>query len=182
MIQTSTSALAVTLLFTFAGAAHADCAPVLAAYAKADATKRFAMFDVDSLDAPPKGEPFMVSVGDFAYVPNIVKKGPLNYVKEGYTKSPSTFVGSEAASLKNREQKGAVRCEPLGERKIGAVQAVGYQIRRNDKGNQPDDTAIHMWVSRDTGLPIYHGMGSDGGLRWVYGAAVTVPDVAKAKP
>jgi hypothetical protein len=178
MNQTTTSALTAALFFSLASAARADCAPVLAAYAKADATKRFAMFDVDSLAATPKGEPFMISIGEDAYVPNMVRKGPLNFVMEGYKKSPSTFVRSEAASLKSREQKGEVRCEPLGERKIGAMAAVGYQIR-NNKGTQPDDTAIHMWVSRDTGLPIYHGMGSDGGLRWVYGAAVTVPGAAK---
>lgn len=182
MNQTTTLTLVAAHLFTCAAAAHADCGPVLAAYVKADATKRFAMFDVDSLAAPPKGEPFMVSIGDVTYVQNMVRKSTFDYAMDGYKKSPSSFVRSEAASLKSREQKGEVRCEPLGERKIGAVQAVGYQIRRNDKGNQPDDTAIHMWVSRESGLPIYHGMGSDGGLRWVYGAAVTVPDAAKIRP
>lgn len=181
MNQTSTFALATAFLATAAAAVRADCGPVLAAYAKAEVTKRFALFEVDSLAGPSKGEAFMVSVGDVSYVQNWVIKGPLNYVMDGYKRSGSPYVRSESDSLKSREQKGTVRCEPLGERKIGAEQAVGYQIRNNNKGNGADETAIHMWVSRAAGLPIYHGMGSEGGWRWVYGAAVTAPDAAKIK-
>lgn len=181
MNTTPTLAFAAIFLAAPVSAVHADCGPVLAAYAKADATKRFAIFDVDSLAAPPKGEAFMIGIGDDSYVQNIVRKSALDYVMDGYKRSASSFVRSEATSLKSREQKGAVRCEPLGERKIGTETALGYQIRNNDKGNQPDDTAIHMWVNRSTGLPIYHGMGSDGGLRWVYGAAVVAPAADKVR-
>ncbi len=37
-----------------------------------------------------------------------------------------------------------------------------------------------MWISRSTGLPIFHGMGSDGGgLRWVNGPEVVAPAMIK---
>ena len=160
--------------------AHADCGPVISAYGKADATRRFAMFDVETLAQVPKGEPFMVVIGDVRYTQNIVRKSAIQFVIDGY-KAAGYAAGFEAGSLKEREQKGVVRCEPLGERKIGSEAAIGYQIRKNDKGTQPDPNAIHMWVNRATGLPIYHGMGSDGGLRWVYGAEVTAPAADKLR-
>jgi hypothetical protein len=160
--------------------AHADCGPVISAYGKADATRRFALFEVDTLAQAPKGEPFMVVVGDVRYTQNIVRKSALQFVIDGY-KAGGYAAGLEAGSLKGREQKGEVRCEPLGERKVGAEAAIGYQIRNNDKGTQPDPTAIHMWVNRTTGLPMYHGMGSDGGLRWVYGTEVTAPGADKLR-
>jgi hypothetical protein len=48
---------------TCACAACADCGPVIATYAKAEATGRYAMSDVASLQAAPKGKPFQVDVG-----------------------------------------------------------------------------------------------------------------------
>jgi hypothetical protein len=179
------SSLRSTLAIGLAGAcvcsAQADCAPVISAYTKADATKRFAVLDVSSIDAAPKGDTVMTVIGDTQYTPNIVRKGPLNFVTEGYKAGPYS-AGIESGSLKDRERKASVRCEPFGERKIGSEAAVGYRVRSNDKGAQDDPTAIDVWVSRATGLPVWHGMGSDGGgFRWVYGAAVIAPDPAKIK-
>jgi hypothetical protein len=172
-------AMAMNMTMAFACAAHADCGPVIAAYGKADATARFAIFEVDSIAQAPKGEPFRVIIGNVSYDQNYLKKGPLQIVKDGYKKG-GYATGYEGDSLKSREKKGEVRCEPLGERKTGAEQAVGYQIRSNDKGSQPDPYAIHMWVSRSTGLPLFHGMGSDsGGFRWVYGAEFSAPPPSK---
>ncbi len=160
-------AVAIAVALTASScAAHADCAPVIAAYAKAEATGRYAMFDVSSIDAAPKGKPFQVDVDGFAYT----------NMGSSYSKSGGGDAGAEGNSLRSREQKGTVRCEALGERRIGTETALGYRIRGNDKGNQPDPTAIHLWVSRASGLPLFHGMGSDGGgLRWVYGAEVVAP-------
>lgn len=175
------SALALGLAAACVCSAHADCGPVISAYAKADATKRFAVLDVDSINAAPKGDTVVAVIGDVQYTPNIVRKGPLNFVTEGYKAGPYTS-GIESGSLKDRERKGSVRCEPLGERKIGSEAAVGYHVRSNDKGTQDDPTAIDVWVSHATGLPVWHGMGSNGGgFHWVYGAAVAAPDPAKIK-
>jgi hypothetical protein len=153
----------------FANFAHADCGQVIEAYSKAEATGRYAMYDVDKITSAPKGQPFQVTIGSAGYVD-----------VGGTYKNVGSSAGSEGSSLKAREQKGEVRCEPLGERKIGNDILVGYQIRNNDKGNRPDPTAIHMWVNRATGLPWFHGMGSDnGGLRWVYGPEVVAPPPGK---
>lgn len=161
--------------------AHADCKPVIAAYTAADATKRFALFEVDSLAQAPKGEPFMVTLGDARYTENQVRKGSFQIVKDGYKKGPFT-PGFEANSVRDDEKKGKLRCEPLADRKVGNETWTGYQIRNNDKGSEPDPYATHLWVNRATGLPAWHGQGSDdGGYRWVYGAQVVAPTADKIR-
>ena len=79
-------------------------------------------------------------------------------------------------SVRDDETKGRVRCEPLGERNVGAEVLIGYEVRSNDKGNAPDPYANDLWVSKKTGLPAWYGMESDGeGFRWVYGAQAIAP-------
>ncbi len=75
--------------------------------------------------------------------------------------------------MRDDEKKGKGRCEPLGERKVGADTVVGYLVRNNGKGE--DFTALHVWISKSTGLPVYHGLGETNGFRWVYGADVVPP-------
>ena len=78
-------ALAVALTSASACAVvHADCGPVISAYGKADATRRFAMFDVETLAQAPKGEPFMVVIGNVRYTQNIVRKSALQFAMDGY--------------------------------------------------------------------------------------------------
>lgn len=165
-------AVALNLGMALAGTAQADCGPVIAAYTKAEATGRYALFDVNSLTEAPKGQPFHVTIGGAGYI----------NMGETYKKGGGS-AGFEGSNLKNREKKGEARCEPLGERKIGAEQAIGYQILRNDNGKPaPDANAIDMWVNRSTGLPMFHGIGwTKGGLRWVYGAEVSAPPPNKVK-
>ena len=159
-------AMPLAVLAALPGPSRADCAPVIAAYAKAEATGRYAMFDVDSIASTPKGAPFQVDIGNVGYT----------HLGNGtYTRRGGGDAGAEAGSVKSREQKGSIRCEPIGERRIGSEAARGYRIRANDKSSQ-DPTAIHIWVATSSGLPLFHGMGSeDGGLRWVYGAEVAAP-------
>lgn len=163
------------------GAAWADCKPVIAAYSAADATRHFALYNVDSMTQPPKGEPIRVVIGETDYLENDVRKGALEIVKDGYKKLP--FVpGFEAKSVRDDETKGRVRCESLGERKVGAEVLIGYEVRSNDKGNAPDPYANDLWVNKRTGLPAWYGMGSDGeGFRWVYGAQAIAPPANQIK-
>jgi len=179
MKHTLTLAFAAALLAASAGNAHADCKPVIDAYLKADATKRYAVFDVDSMAQAPKGEPFLIVVDGAEYQPNMVRKGPLNIVMDGYTRRAFTTNG-EARALKEREARGEKRCEALGDRKVGTEAVVGYRVRA--AGKQPDVTANDVWISRASGLPLWHGLGSDdGGYRWVYGAAVVAPAADKVR-
>lgn len=164
-------AAAIAMLHAYA--AHADCSAVVSASEKAEATGRHAMFDVDGIASPPKGQPFLVTIGNAGYVNTGGTSG-------SYSSIGSGSATAEATSLRTREQQGKIRCEPLGERRIGNEQAVGFQIRDNGKGTAPDPLAIHMWLSRTSGLPLFHGMGSDsGGLHWVYGSDVVAPPAAK---
>jgi hypothetical protein len=155
--------------------AHASCEPIVAAYTKAEATGRYALFDVSSINAPAKGTPFQITVGNDGYIDAAGNSGT-------YQKTSAHIAASEGRSLEDREKQGKVRCESLGERKIGSESASGYAIRSTEKGNAPDPMAIHMWISRATGLPVFHGMGSDdGGLHWVFGSAVALPAADKIK-
>jgi hypothetical protein len=168
------------LVFGFAalpvGVAWADCKPVIAAYSAADATRHFAIYTVASMTQAPQGEPMRVVIGDTDYLENDVRKGPLEIVKDGYKKSP--FVpGFEAKGTRDKEKEGRSRCEPLGEKNVGAEVLIGYQVRSNDKGSAPDPYATEIWISRKTGLPVW----CDDGFRWVYGAQVIAPSADKIR-
>ena len=117
--------------------ARASCEPVVAAYAKAEATGRYALFDVARINAPAKGAPFQITVGNDGYIDPAGNSGT-------YQKTSARIVAGEGRSVQEREQQGKVRCEPPGDRKIGDEPAIGDQIRNNDKGSAPDPTATHM--------------------------------------
>ena len=167
----ASTTIAAIVVGGFAAAAHADCKPVLDAYAKAEATKRYALYDVKTIQAQPAGKPFHVDIGGVGYT---------DFGGGHYQNAGDGQAGDEGKSLKEDEQNGKKRCEPLGDRSIGDQAATGYRIRSTEKGKLADLTAIDMWVSKATGLPIFHGMGSDGGgQRWVYGSAVVAPAMPK---
>ena len=170
-----TLAASAAVLAALAGTAHADCAPVIAAFDKADATKRYAMYEVDSMAQAPKGDPFMVAIGDVEYRQKYERKGPLSIVKAGFEKGGHA-AGVEGRSIKEREKKGGLRCEPLGERKVGSEVALGYRIRNNE-GKEPDPSATDVWISRASAVPLFTSVGGsdDGGFRWVYGSSVVAP-------
>ncbi len=148
-----------------ASAAHADCAPVIAAYAKADASGRYALFDVASMDAPPKGPAFQVTVGRAGYI----------FTGEKYKSIGGGVAGSEGEALRAREKAGTSRCESIGEHSFGAEGAVGYRILDARAKSLGDSAAINFYVSKSSGLPVYHAMGKDVGWRWAYGPTVVLP-------
>lgn len=174
----------VTLLSlcVLACAAHADCKPVIAAYAKADATRHFAIYEVDSFDQVPKGEPMFITIGDVKYTENWVRKSPLDFVKDGYTKG-GAGTGFEANSLRTDEQKGKMKCTPLPDRKIAGEAAAGYHVGSaagSNGGLEPG--AYDFWVSRATGLPIIYTLDPDsGGFRYVFGNQVVAPAPGKIR-
>src|ERR1017187_8449690 len=128
-----------------AGAARADCAPIIAAYSKAELAGRYAVYNVASMQASPKGRAFHIDVAGVGYTD----------FGDHWQKGDGSHAAFEASYLKGQEQKGQVRCEAIGDDKIGSEVVVGYQIRKNDK-SAADPTAIRMWISRSTGMPVYH--------------------------
>ena len=167
-IQFFAATTAIALSGGVAVAARADCKPVIEAYAKAAATKRYALYDVTSFQQPIKGKPYSVVIGDTGYA---------DYNSDGtYHVIPGGKAALEGPVLKEDEQKGKTRCEPLGSRNIGTDTAIGYDVRSNGNSRLADATAVHMWISKATGLPVFNGVGSDDtGFRWVYGATVVAP-------
>ena len=163
-------------------AAHADCKPVIAAYGKADATKHYAIYEVDKLDQAPKGEPMFIIIGDVKYTENLVKKGAFDFVKDGYTKG-GAGTGFEANSLRTDEQKGKMKCAPIPDRTIGGEVAAGFHVGSTSGGSGGlDPGAYDMWVSRATGLPIIYSPDPDsGGFRYVYGNQVVAPAANKIR-
>jgi hypothetical protein len=145
--------------------AHADCSAVIAAYTKAQATKQFGWVDADKLDAPAKKGPFsLVNIGNEGWLASDDGK---------FRKIPAGGAQARADRVRDDEKNGKGRCEPLGQRKVGADPVVGYLVRDNGKGE--DFTALHVWISKSTGLPVFHGLGETNGFRWVYGADVAPP-------
>lgn len=145
--------------------AHADCSAVIAAYTKAQATKRFGWVDADKLDALARKGPFsLVNIGNDGWFSSDDGK---------FQKIPAGGAQARADKVRDDEKQGKGRCEPLGERKVGTDPVVGYLVRDNGKGE--DFAALHVWISKSTGLPVYHGLGETNGFRWVYGADVAPP-------
>jgi hypothetical protein len=181
-VTTALRALAAGLALLPAAAALADCKPVIAAYAKADATRRFAIYEVNSLDQVPQGEPMFITIGDVKYTENLVRKGPMNFVKDGYTKGGAA-TGFEANSLRTDEQKGKMKCVPLPDRKFAGEAAAGYHVGSADGGSGGlDPGAYDFWVSRATGLPIvYTPDPESGGFRYVFGNQVVAPAPGKIR-
>jgi hypothetical protein len=164
------------------GVAHADCKPVIAAYGKADATKRYAIYAVDSLDQAPKGAAITIVIGDVKYTEHDVQKGPLNIVMDGYTKGGAA-PGSDANALRTDEQKGKMKCAPLPQRKVAGEAASGYHVGSADRGSGSlDPFGYDIWVSVATGLPIVNAPeSSTGGFRYVYGNQVVAPTPDKIR-
>lgn len=170
------SVYTVAAFVVFGGVARADCKPVIAAFQKTDATGRFAVYSVDSLDETPKGEPMFVTIGGVKYSENNVQKGPLTIVRDGYTKGPASS-GFEANSVRKDEQSGSKKCTPLADRKFGADAAAGYHVGSpGAKRSDIDPGAMDVWVSQSTGL--IQAVTADtetGGFRYVYGNQVVAP-------
>jgi hypothetical protein len=162
-------------------AARADCQPVIAAFLKADATKRFAMYNVDSLDGVAKGEPMFVTIGDVKYSENNVQKG-LTIVTDGFTKGAPSY-GFEANALRKDEQKGKLKCKQTADRKIAGDPAVSYHVGSTDGGVYGvDPGAFDLWISKKTGLPLIYSLDPDtGGFRYVYGDQVVAPAASKIR-
>ena len=170
--KTTVAAIAIALI-AWCDLVHADCAPVVAAYDKAEATRRYAVYEVDSINAKPKTGPIVVVIGNVHYAQQYIRKTPINFVPGGYRKEAHN-AHAEADMLKARVAKSEARCDALGERKVGATTADGFRIRNNEKGI--DYAAIDLWIDRSTGLPIFYAPGdSTGGFGWLYGADVVVP-------
>jgi hypothetical protein len=154
------------MVAAFVTSSRADCGPIVAAYEKAAASGRYAMFDAPTMQSAPKGQPFYVRIGSDGYIND----------GKGLKKNDAGGAAFEASDLKRREQKGEARCETIGDGKVGSDPALGWRIRSN--GSSPDPMAIHIWIGKSTGMPLFHAIGSDtDGWRWVYGRDVVAPAV-----
>lgn len=153
-----------------AGAAHADCGPVIAAFQKADATGRFAWFEVSDINQAPKGDPLMVSIDETSYVP---VRGVAQY--KGKYQATGFLTGVLASSLIRRERDGKASCKPLTDRTIRGQAALGFNVTGGTPIGNASQSSEDVWIGRDTGLPIVQSMDSTDhdGVVWVYGAAVS---------
>ena len=154
-----------------AGVAHADCGPVIAAFQKADATGRFAWFEVKDANQAPSGDPMMIRIGETSYVPVSGAKFKGKYQTTGLLQ------GILASSLTRRERDGKASCTPLPDRVLRGERVLGFNVIGGNPIGQADPASEDVWISRATGLPIIQSMDSadHNGVVWIYGAAVSAP-------
>jgi hypothetical protein len=167
---------AAALGMTAAYGALADCGPVIAAFEKADATGRFAWFEVADVNQTPTGDPIMVTIGDVSYVP--VEAGPKF---KGKYQTTGILQGVLGASLQRRESDGRASCKPLDDRTLRGEPAMGFNVNGGTPIGNTGSSSEDIWISRGSGLPIIQGMDSaiHGGVLWVYGDAVSAPPPEK---
>jgi hypothetical protein len=174
--QSLIALFSAALGMTAAQDAQADCGPVIAAFEKADASGRFAWFQVADVNQTPTGDPIMVTIGDVSYVP--VEAGPKF---KGKYQTTGILQGVLGASLKRRESDGRASCKPLDDRTLRGEPAMGFNVTGGTPIGNTGSSSEDIWISRGTGLPIIQGMDSaiHGGVVWVYGAAVSAPPPEK---
>jgi hypothetical protein len=140
--------------------AYAQCAAAIDALDKADKQVRLAQYDVASREQPVTGKPFLVRIG------KVVTMGS---ERTEMTSNPILV------SMREAQKAGKAKCEAAGSDMYRGT-AVN-KIRYYNPSAPKDMNPMTLWISKATGLPVFHelaGLGP-GGYAWVYGDAVTDP-------
>jgi len=164
MVRAAVAISVGALALVFGASARANCATVLDALDKAWQQDRLAQFDIDALDAPLTGKPFLVRINKEVWVNN----------GSGFDRTGDPRQNPMASSLRSDAAKGKVDCESLGSATYRGQPATKYRITGSIGSKSTGRPTL--WIGK-AGLPLYHEFEllGPGGFAWVYGDAVKEP-------
>ncbi len=147
-----------------AGAAQANCKPLLDALNKAVQQSRFGVYEVQSSEQALSGEPHVVIVGTVSYV----RSG-----KE-WERIEIGDLGGHWAHLRKELAGGELNCKTAGTGRYGGAPVTKLTVTRP----KASEESSQIFIDQRSGLPVYEGT-TDGGFAVVYGDAVKEPTVKK---
>ncbi|GMV60346.1 MAG: hypothetical protein AMXMBFR72_34360 [Betaproteobacteria bacterium] len=155
-----------------AGAARADCKPLLDAMAKVAQQSRFAAYEVEGPEQAPTGEPDIVLVGKVSYV----RSGDeWERIEVGDSVRDGAWYWS---ALRAEMAAGEVRCRAAGSGAYRGAPVAKIHYERMKAGKALASGTV--WIDRRSGLPVYEGAtDGSGGMAVVYGDAVKEPKVRR---
>jgi hypothetical protein len=157
---------------TSAASARADCSALLAALEKADREPRFALYDLESREQPLTGKPVLVRIGKVVF----------DGFGGDYERHDTDGTNPVLAQLRKAQRAGTARCAAAGTdtwRQGVAVNKIEFDNPLAPKSANPTT----FWVSRVSGLPVYHEIANlgPGGYGWQFGEAVKEPRMNKVR-
>jgi hypothetical protein len=158
-----TGVVTAGLLCGLANVACANCGGLIDALEKADRTQRFAQHDVIGRDAPMAARPMLARIGAEIFVMGM----------------PSVSTGNPLlTALRAREPQRTAKCDAPVPETVRGVSA--NRIAFINPLATRTMSRVTVWVSVDTGLPVYHEIPGlrTGGFAWVYGDAVSHPKLS----
>jgi hypothetical protein len=146
-----------------AGAAQADCKPLLDAMNKAAQQSRFGVYEVQNPEQALGTEPDVVIVGTVSYV----RSG------KAWERIETGDLGGHWAELRKELAGGDLNCKTAGTGRYHGALVTKLTVTRR-KASEPSQ----VFIDQRSGLPVYEGT-TDGGFAVVYGDAVKEPKVKK---
>ena len=161
--------LAAAALLGSAGAAQANCKPLLDAMDKLGKQSRVASYDVENPEQRLAGEPDMVLVGKVVY----------DRSSGRWERMETDGIHPMVAEMRQKERSGGMQCVNVGSGPYRG--ATVTKIRVENPSVQKKSRLVHIfWIDQASGLPVYQtAVGHPGGSAIVYGEAVKVPVVGK---
>lgn len=147
-----------------AGAAQANCKPLLDALNRAAQQSRFAVYEVQSPEQPLSG------------VPDFVIVGTVSYVRSGkeWERMEIGDLGGHWAHLHKELARGELICKTEGTGQYRGALVIKLAVMRPKASKEPSQ----IFIDQRSGLPVYEGT-TDDGFAVVYGDAVKVPKVKR---
>jgi hypothetical protein len=147
-----------------AGAAQADCKPLVDAVNKTVQQSRFGVYEVQNPEQALGAEPDVVMIGTVSYV----RSG-----KE-WERIEAGGLGGHWARLRKELAGGELNCKTTGTGRYRGTVVTKFTVTRAKAAEEPN----YIFIDQRSGLPVYEGT-NDGGFAVVYGDAVKEPKVKK---
>ena len=163
------SLMAAVALFAMAGAAQANCKPLLDAMDKLGKQARVASYEVEHPEQRLAGEPEIVMIGKVVY----------DRMSGRWERNETDGVHPIVAQMRQQERAGGMQCVNIGSGPYRGSTVT--KIRVENPSVQKKSRLAHIfWIDQASGLPLYQeAVGHKGGSAIVYGDAVKTPVVGK---